>query len=360
MTAIAQEPKIDEARLNAVIGQVVSDFGATASSALMVLGDKLGLYRAMDGSGPITSAELAQRTGTTERYVRDWLVNQAAAGYVDYDPQTQRYNLPHESALALARENNPYFVVGGFELFLSMIRAEPEILEAFKSGGGLTWGEHVHGLFVGTERFFKPGYLGNLVANWLPAMEGVVPKLQAGANVADVGCGHGASTIIMAQAFPASRFWGFDDHAPSIERAKEEAIEAGVADRVTFAVAEAQDYPKPEGGYDLVTFFDCVHDMGDPIGAIKHTSEVLAPGGTAMIVEPMAGERVEENLNPVGRIYSAASVMLCTPNAVATGNTHLGTIATDTALRNVVQKGGLSRFRRATETPFNRIFEARL
>jgi SAM-dependent methyltransferase len=363
MTAIAQEPSIDEARLNAVIGQVVSDFGATASSALMVLGDKLGLYKAMDASGPTTSQELAKSTGTTERYVRDWLVNQAASGYIDYDPQTERYTLPPESALALARENNPYFVVGGFELFLSMVRSEPHILEAFKTGAGLTWGEHDHGLFVGTERFFRPGYIGNLVANWLPALDGVVPKLQAGANVADVGCGHGASTIIMAQAFPNSRFWGFDDHAPSIERAKQEAAEAGIADRVTFEVAGAQNYPQPdddEGGYDLVAFFDCLHDMGDPTGAIKHTAQSLAPDGTVLIVEPMAGERVEENLNPVGRIYSAASVMLCTPNAVATGNTHLGTIATESALRQVVQKGGLSRFRRATQTPFNRIFEARL
>ncbi|MEP6775039.1 MAG: class I SAM-dependent methyltransferase [Chloroflexota bacterium] len=360
MTTVVEKPTINEARLNAVIGQVVSDFGATASSALMVLGDKLGLYRALDDAGPTTSEELAKRTGTTERYVRDWLVNQAAGGYVDYDAQTGRYTLPPESALALARENNPYFVVGGFELFLSMIRAEPEILEAFKTGEGLGWGQHDHGLFVGTERFFKPGYIGNLVANWLPALDGVVPRLEAGGKVADVGCGHGASTIIMAQAFPNSRFWGFDNHAPSIERAKEEAGEAGVADRVTFEVASAQDYSKPEGGYDLVAFFDCLHDMGDPIGAIRHTARVLAAGGTAMIVEPMAGGDVEGNLNPVGRIYSAASVMLCTPNAVATGNTHLGTIATDNALRDVVQKGGLSRFRRATETPFNRIFEARL
>jgi SAM-dependent methyltransferase len=287
-------------------------------------------------------------------------VNQAASGFVDYDPQTESYTLPTESALALAREDNPYFVVGGFELFLSMIRSEPEILEAFKIGGGLKWGEHDHGLFVGTERFFRPGYIGNLVSNWLPALDGVVPKLQAGGNVADVGCGHGASTIIMAQAFPKSRFWGFDDHAPSIERARQEAVEAGVADRVTFEVSSAQSYPHPEGGYDLVTFFDCLHDMGDPIGAIRHTSHALAREGTAMIVEPMAGERVEENLNPVGRIYSAASVMLCTPNAVATGNTHLGTIASESAIRAVVQQGGLSRFRRATETHLNRIFEARI
>ncbi|MBF6614269.1 MAG: methyltransferase domain-containing protein [Chloroflexi bacterium] len=359
MTATTQTPKIDETKLNAVIGQVVSDFGATASAALMVLGDKLGLYKAMSESGPTTSQELAARTGTVERYVRDWLVNQAASGYVDYDPQTERYTLPPESALALAQEDNPYFVVGGFELFLSMIKAEPEILEAFRTGAGLTWGQHDEGLFVGCERFFKPGYLGNLVANWLPALQGVVPRLEAGAKVADVGCGYGASTIIMARAFPNSRFWGFDDHAPSIERAQQEAAVAGVADRITFQVASAQDYPSTEGVYDLVTYFDCLHDMGDPTGAISHTARSLSPDGTVMIVEPMAGERVEENLNPVGRIYSAASVMLCTPNAVATGHTHLGTIATEASLREVVRQGGLSTFRRATETPFNRIFEAR-
>jgi 2-polyprenyl-3-methyl-5-hydroxy-6-metoxy-1,4-benzoquinol methylase len=348
---------IDQAKLEAILGKIVSDFGATASTALAVLGDKLGLYRAMADAGPITSTELARRTGTTERYVRDWLVNQAAGGYVEYDPATGRYNLPPEHALALAEERSPFFVVGGFELFLSAVKAEPKIREAFRTGAGLSWGEQDPGLFAGTERFFKPGYLGNLVDHWIPALDGVAPKLQAGAKVADVGCGHGVSTIIMAQAFPNTRFWGFDNHAPSIDQARQAAEDAGVADRVTFEVASAQDYPG--NGYDLIAFFDCLHDMGDPIGAIRHTRQALGPTGTVMIVEPMAGERVENNFNPVGRVYSAASVLICTPNAIASGDTHLGTIASDQALREVVLAGGLSHFRRATETPFNRIFEAR-
>jgi SAM-dependent methyltransferase len=358
MSATVKEQKIDEAKLQAVIGKIVGDFGATMSSALMVLGDKLGLYKSMASSGPVNSEELARATGTTERYVREWLINQAASGYVEYDPETQRYTLPPEHALALAVEDNPYFVVGGFELFVSALRSEPRIREAFRTGEGMGWGEHDHGLFEGTERFFKPGYLGNLVASWIPALEGVQAKLERGGKVADVGCGYGSSTIIMAKAFPNSRFWGFDNHAPSIEQAREAAREAGVSDRVTFQVAGAQDYPG--NGYDFVAFFDCLHDMGDPEGAIRHTSKALAPDGTAMIVEPMAGDRVEDNFNPVGRIYSAASVMLCTPNALASGPTQLGTVATEAALRGVVQRGGLSRFRRATETPFNRIFEARI
>ncbi len=357
MAITLDEQKIDEAKLQAVIGKVVTDFGSTISAGLMVLGDKLGLYKAMANSDPVTSQDLADLTGTNERYIREWLVNQAAGGYIEYDPETGRYTLPLESALALAIEDNPFFGVGGFELFLSALRAEPRIEEAFRTGEGMGWGEHDHGLFRGTERFFKPGYLGNLVSNWLPALDGVVPKLEAGARVADVGCGHGASTIIMAKAFPNSHFWGFDVHAPSIERAREQAKEAGVADRVTFEVAGAQDYPG--NNYDLIAFFDCLHDMGEPTAAISHAASTLSAGGSVLIVEPMAGERVEDNLNPVGRIYSAASVLLCTPNAISSGHIHLGTIATEAALRDVVQQGGLNSFRRATETPFNRIFEAK-
>ncbi|MEP6774073.1 MAG: class I SAM-dependent methyltransferase [Chloroflexota bacterium] len=349
---------VDSDKLNAVIGRVVTDFGATISTGLAVIGDKLGLYKAMADGEPVTPAELAKRTGTDVRYITPWLVNQTAGGYVEYDPLSKTFTLPLESAVALANEgNNPYFVVGGFELFLSALSAEPRILEAFRTGAGMTWGEHTHGLFEGTERFFKPGYLGNLVANWLPALEGVVPKLQAGAKVADVGCGLGASTIIMAQAFPNSRFWGFDNHAPSIEDARKEAVAAGVSDRVTFEAAGARDFPGE--GYDLVAYFDCLHDMGDPVGAIRHTTQALAQDGTVLIVEPMAAETVEGNINPVGRIFSAASVLICSPNAIATGDTVLGTIATEEALGDVVRRGGLSRFRRATETPFNRIFEAR-
>jgi SAM-dependent methyltransferase len=353
-----EERKVDSDKLNAVIGRVVTDFGATISTGLAVIGDKLGLYKAMADGEPVTPAQLAERTGTDVRYITPWLVNQTAGGYTEYDPQSGTFTLPLESAIALANEgSNPYFVVGGFELFLSALRAEPRILEAFRSGAGMTWGEHDHGLFEGTERFFKPGYLGNLVSSWLPALEGVVPKLEAGAKVADVGCGLGASTIILAQAFPNSQFWGFDNHAPSIEGARKDAAAAGLSDRVKFEVAGAGNFPGE--GYDLLAYFDCLHDMGDPVGAMRHATQTLAEDGTVLIVEPMAGDTVEGNINPVGRIFSAASVLICSPNAIATGDTVLGTIATEQALGEVVRRGGLSRFRRATETPFNRIFEAR-
>jgi 2-polyprenyl-3-methyl-5-hydroxy-6-metoxy-1,4-benzoquinol methylase len=262
-----------------------------------------------------------------------------------------------EQAVALTDENSPYFIAGGFELFVSALQSQGKIERAFRSGDGLSWGAHDPGLFDGTLRFFKSGYIGYLVAAWLPALDGVVPKLEAGARVADVGCGLGASTIIMAQAFPRSRFWGFDNHEPSIQAARKAAQEAGVADRVTFEVAPASGFPAND--YDLVTFFDCLHDLGDPEGAMKHANEALAPDGTVMIVEPMAGETVTDNLNPVGRVYSAASVLICTPHALSESHSRaLGTLASEAALRGVAQTGGFSLFRRVTETPFNRVFEA--
>lgn len=349
---------IDEAKLGAFMGKVVGELGALVSASLVHIGDKLGLYKAMADGVPVTSAELAQRTGTTERYVREWLVNQAAGGYLEYDPATGRYLLPPEQATALADSESPYFVCGGFQAMLALTRAEPRIAEAFLTGEGMFWGEHDHNLFQGTERFFKPGYIAHLVDTWIPALDGVDTKLKAGAKVADVGCGHGASTIIMAQAYPHSHFYGYDNHAPSIERARQAAAEAGVADLIEFHVAGSDDFPGE--GYDLVAFFDCFHDLGNPAGAAQRARETLAADGTVMIVEPMAGNVVEENLNPVGRVFSGASVLCCTPNALAYGGHALGTIATDAALQQMVSRGGLTRFRRASETPFNRVFEAKL
>lgn len=359
MVSASAAMTVDQQKLEAFVGRTVGEFGTIVSSALVVIGDKLGLYKAMAGSGGLTPAELATRTGTDEAYIYPWLVNQAAGGYVEYDPATGRYTLPPEQTVVLTDESSPYCLLGGFELLTSAIKAEPAITELFKTGGGFSWGEHNHGLFHGTERFFRSGYIANLVDAWIPALDGAEAKLRSGATVADVGCGHGASTIIMAQAFPNSRFFGFDFHAPSIERARVAAAEAGVADRVIFETGDATAFPGD--GYDLIAYFDCLHDFSNPLGAMQHAHSVLKPDGHVLIVEPMAGERDEENINPVGRIYSAASVLVCTPNALAAGDhaEPLGTIATERALRSVVTAGGFTRFRRATDTPFNRIFEAR-
>ncbi len=354
MTTTEQQPSIfDEAKLNAFIGRAVNDWGTLTSAALVVIGDKLGLYTALSEGGPATPNELAQRTGTVERYVRPWLINQAAGGYLDYDATTRRYHLPSEHAAALGA------VTGAYYLFTAAIKAEPRITAAFKTGEGMLWSEHDAALFAGTERFFRPAYEQNLVPSWIPALDGVAAKLEAGAAVADVGCGYGASTLILAQAYPHSRFVGFDNHEASIQHARQAAANRGMGDRVSFEVAGADAYPAPISGYDLVAFFDCLHDMGNPVGAIRHAASTLTEEGTVLLVEPMASERVEDNLNPVGRVYAGASVLICTPHAVAEGGAALGTIATEAALREVVTAGGLSRFRRAAETPFNRVFEAR-
>jgi SAM-dependent methyltransferase len=347
----------DEAKLNAFLGQVVGDLSSYAGAVMGYIGDRLGLYKAMADGAPITSAELAARTGTAERYVRDWLVNQAAGGYVEYDAASGRYRLPPEQAVALTDESSPAFVGGAFQVMLSLAHSLARVTENVRSGQGMFWGEHHPDLFEGTERFFKPGYIGNLVPSWIPALDGVQAKLEAGARAADVGCGHGATTIIMAQAFPNSRFVGFDYHEPSIERARRAAEEAGVAERVEFHLAESGDFPG--GDYDLVAFFDCLHDMAHPEAAARRAYETLKEDGTVLLVEPMAGARVEDNFNPVGRLFAAASVLVCTPNAIAGGGTGLGTIASDQDLANVFGAAGFRRFRRATETPFNRIFEAR-
>ena len=349
---------IDEGKLEAFVGGAVVDFGAAISTAMAVVGDKLGLYRAMAGAGPLAPADVAARTGTDERLVREWLANQAAGGYVTYDPATETFTLPEEQAYALAQEDSPVFLGGFAQVVLSIYRDLPKVIEAFTTGRGLGWHEHDHELFHGTERFFRPGYAANLESAWIPALDGVDAKLRAGARVADVGCGHGASTVVLAKAYPASTFVGYDYHPASIDAARKAAAEAGVADRVTFEVASAKDYPGT--GYDLVAFFDCLHDMGDPAGAAAHVLSTLAPDGTWLLVEPYANDRIEDNLNPVGRIFYSASTLICTPCSRSQEvGLALGAQAGEERLRAVVSEAGFTRFRRATETPFNLILEAR-
>ena len=351
------QQSIDEAKLQAFLGQVVTDTAAAFSAPFVLVGDRLGLYQAMASGRPVTSQELAARTNLHERYVREWLLNQTASGYIEYDPTSERYTLPPEHAMALTDTSSPAYVGGLFYIVEAGLKAQERIAQAFRTGGGLAWGDQAPELYPATERLFRPGYAANLVQSWIPALDGVQERLQAGANVADVGCGYGASTILLAQAFPNSHFFGFDPHGPSIEAARRSAEKAGVSERVTFEVASAQDFPGTD--YDLIAFFDCLHDMGDPIGAIAHTAQVLAPEGSVLLVEPMAAEAIEGCVNPVARLYSAGSIFLCTPNAIATGEIALGNQVPEQKLREIVLAGGLSQFRRATETPFNRIFEAR-
>jgi 2-polyprenyl-3-methyl-5-hydroxy-6-metoxy-1,4-benzoquinol methylase len=347
-----------EEKLNRVLGQALSDFGGTYHAALVVIGDELGLYKAMANDSPLSPAALAAKTGTAERYIREWLNANAAGGYVDYDAETGQYSLSPEQAMILADEQSPAFVVGGFQAATAATKIVPKLTEAFRTGGGVGWHEHDHGVFHGVERFYRSGYQAHLVSDWIPALEGVEAKLQAGGTVADVGCGHGASTIIMALAYPNSTFVGYDYHEASIEAARKRATEAGVADRVRFEVAGATDFPA--AGYDLVTTFDCLHDLGDPVGASARVREALAPDGAWLIVEPFAGDRVEDNLNPVGRAYYAASTLLCTPCSLDQEvGLALGAQAGEAQLREVIARGGLSQVRVAAQTPFNLILEAR-
>jgi len=346
---------IDDAKLNEFMGRAVADMGAAMHAALVVIGDKLGLYKAMTGEEWISSAELAQKTSTAERYVREWLNANAASGYVLYDPATGRYQLPPEQAFALTVQDLP----GAFHIISSCFKDEPKITQAFRTGEGVGWHEHDTNLFFGTERFFRPNYENNLLSSWLPSLEGVVGKLKAGASVADVGCGHGASTLLMARAFPKSRFYGFDYHSGSIEYARHIAGRDGLLDQITFEVASSKSYPA-NGRYDLVTFFDCLHDMGDPTGAAGHVLSTLKPDGTWMIVEPFANDLTEKNHNPVGRIFYSASTMICTPASLAQEvGAALGAQAGEERIRKVVTAAGFTRFRRAAETPFNLVFEAR-
>ncbi len=348
---------IQEDKVQEFVHKALGDLGSALTASLVVIGDKLGLYKAMAGAGAVTPAELAERTGTTERSLREWLSAQAAAGYVTYDAATRRYTLPAEHAVALTQEDSPAFVAGGFQGMVAAIMATPKVAEAFRSGKGLGWHEHHSDLFEGTERFFRPGYENHLVQSWIPALDGVAARLDSGAHVADVGCGYGASTIIMAKAFPRSRFVGFDYHPASIERARERAREAGVGDRVRFETASAKNYP---GTYDLIGCFDCLHDMGDPIGAASHARQALAPNGTWMVVEPNAADEVENNLNPVGRLFYSVSTLVCTQASLSQEvGAALGAQAGEGKIREVASRAGFSQFRRATETPFNAVFEIR-
>jgi SAM-dependent methyltransferase len=349
---------IDQVKLDEFMGRFVGDLGAAMSAALVVIGDRLGLYRAMADGEPMSPEELAQRTGTDARYVKEWLSNQAAGGYVSYDPGSGMFWLAPEQSLALAQEGSPAFVPGAFQLATALTKDEEKIAQAFVGGHGVGWHEHHHDLFTGTERFFRPGYSANLVSSWIPSLDGVQAKLESGGLVADVGCGHGASTILMAQAYPNSEFVGFDYHDPSIERARAAASQLGLDGRASFEVATAKDYPGD--GFDLVTMFDCLHDMGDPVGAAAHVLGSLGPEGTWMIVEPFAGDRLEDNLNPVGRVFYGASTLVCTPaSRDQEVGLALGAQAGEARLGQVITEGGFTRVRRAAETPFNLVLEAR-
>jgi len=358
MSTIDQPVEVDGDKLMQFVFRAVDEVGATLNAALVVMGDRLGLYRALAGSGGLSPAQLAERTGATERYVREWLNAQAAGGYVNYDPDSGRYTLPPEQTVALTDPDSPAYLPGFFEIALGSVLDSPKIVAAARTGDGVGWHEHVHEVHEGCERFFRPSYNAHLIGEWLPALDGVVSKLESGALVADVGCGHGASTILMAQAFPHSRFVGSDYHDGSIETARQRAQEVGVSDRIRFQTEPAAAYSGTD--YDLVTMFDCLHDMGDPVGAARHIRGTLKPDGTWMIVEPRAGDRVEDNLNPVGRAYYAFSTLLCTPASLSQDvGLALGAQAGEARIRDVVETGGFTRFRRVAETPFNMVFEAR-
>jgi 2-polyprenyl-3-methyl-5-hydroxy-6-metoxy-1,4-benzoquinol methylase len=348
---------IDETRMNELLGHAVGDFGASFSAPLVMIGDELGLYRALADIGPATPADVAERTGTRERYVREWLLSQAAGGYVDYDPADRRFSMNQEQRAALVDEDSPYHVLGGFQIAQALWADREKIAERFRTGDGLHWGDHDEALYDGTRRFFEPGYRANIVPSWIPALDGVEGRLRDGARVADVGCGLGASTVIMAEAFPRSEFHGFDYHAASIEAAREQAQSAGVGDRVHFDTAAADDYDG--GDYALVTCFDCLHDMADPEGAARHIHETLSPDGALMLVEPRAEDAPEDNLNPVGRVFYSASTMLCVPNALCGDGDGLGAQAGEARLTELLRGAGFSSVRRAAETPFNMVLEAR-
>ena len=350
---------MDDEKLHRLLGQMLSDLGGAASVALVRMGDALGLYKTLHEKGSMTCEELASTANVNPRYLREWLSHQAASNYLAYDPASRKFTLPEEQAMVFAIEDSPVAgMMGAFDGIVAWSEQQPKVQAAFQAGGGVAWGDHGPCLFCSTARFFRPGYIHNLVQNWLPALDGVVAKLQNGAKVADVGCGHGWSTVIMARAFPQSEFIGYDFHPGSIEHAQAHAREHNLTN-VRFQVGTAKDYA--ESGLDFVTFFDCLHDMGDPAGAAAHVKQSLKPDGTLMVVEPMAGDRLEDNMNPIGRIYYAASTMVCVPTSLSQEvGAALGAQAGEAKLREVISAGGFSNIRRATETPFNMVLEARL
>ena len=349
---------VDENKLNAFIGQMLADLGGASSVAMVRMGDALGFYKTLAAKGPMTSSELAAAAKADERYVREWLSNQAASNYLTYDAASARFSLPPEQAMIFVNEESPVYMMGAFDLMVALQENQSKVQAAFKSGGGVAWGDQAGCMFCAVARFFRPGYLNNLVSSWLPALEGVTAKLERGAKVADIGCGHGWSTVLMAKAFPKSQFIGFDFHPGSIEDAQAHAQSHGVSANARFEVGLAKDYPGKD--FDLVTCFDCLHDMGDPAGAATHIRQSLKPDGTWMIVEPMAGNSLNENLNPVGRLYYAASTMICVPTSLSQEvGAALGAQAGEAKLREIIKAGGFSSVRRATETPFNMILEAR-
>jgi SAM-dependent methyltransferase len=349
---------IDQAKLHQFIGKSINEWGAAEGALLNFVGDRLGLFRAMAGAGPLTPEELAGKTGTHPRIIKEWLAAQAAGGVVTYNPASGTYTIPEEHALALTDENSPAYIAGFYQSIVSLFKDEEKIINAYRTGKGLGWGDHHHYLFEGTERFFKPNYVANLISRWIPALDGVEAKLRSGsAKAADVGCGHGASTILMARAYPDSRIVGFDYHKPSIEWARKQAEKEGLKN-VTFEVAGSTDFAGDD--YDFVAFFDCFHDMGNPAGAARHVLEALKKkDGTWMLVEPFANDKLEENLNPVGRVFYGASAMICVPASLNENGPALGAQAGEEKIREIVKGAGFTRFRRATETPFNLVFEAR-
>ncbi len=349
---------LDQDKLHQFVGQMLSDLGGAASVAMVRIGDALELYKTMHERGPMTAEELAAAAGVNQRYLREWLAHQAASNYVAYEPATQKFTLPAEQAMVFAIEDSPVYLVGAFGLMASLLDNQAKVEPAFKTGAGVAWGDQAGCLFCAVARFFRPGYHNNLVASWLPALDGAVAKLERGAKVADIGCGHGVSTVIMARAFPNSQFIGYDFHPASIEAANAHAAEHGVSANCRFEIGTAKDFS--ERDFDLVACFDCLHDMGDPVGAATHVHQSLKPEGTWMVVEPIAGDRLEDNLNPVGRLYYAGSTMVCVPTSLAQEvGAALGAQAGEAKLREVITAGGFRHVRRATETPFNMILEAR-